>query len=87
MRFAAGWFVKLIEQRNGLEITAFVIVGWVGVKLAVYALSHPSLHVIPEAFSHSVAWKASFYIVLVVIAASGWFLSGLSKAKTNQQRG
>ncbi|SDW21929.1 integral membrane protein, YkoY family [Marinococcus luteus] len=75
MRFAAGKFVTLLEKRPGLEITAFVIVGWVGVKLAVYALSHPSLHIIPEAFSHSPLWKASFYIVLVMIAVSGWFLS------------
>lgn len=75
MRFAAGKFVTLLEKRPGLEITAFVIVGWVGIKLAVYALSHPALHIIPEAFSHSPLWKASFYIVLVVIAVSGWFLS------------
>lgn len=81
MRFAAGKFVTLLEKRPGLEITAFVIVGWVGVKLAVYALSHPALHIIPEAFSHSPLWKASFYILLVVIAVSGWFLSSPKAAE------
>ncbi|WP_022793552.1 TerC family protein [Marinococcus halotolerans] len=81
MRFAAGKFVTLLEKRPGLEITAFVIVGWVGVKLAVYSLSHPTLHIIPEAFSHSPLWKASFYIVLVVIAVSGWFLSSPKAAE------
>ncbi|MEH7303203.1 TerC family protein, partial [Neobacillus drentensis] len=41
MRFAANLFVKLLEKKPGLEIAAFTIVGWVGVKLAVYTLSHP----------------------------------------------
>lgn len=75
MRFAANLFVNLLHKKPGLEIAAFVIVGWVGVKLAVYTLSHPALHVIPESFAHSTAWKATFYIVLVAIALGGWFLS------------
>ncbi|WP_053360386.1 TerC family protein [Bacillus sp. FJAT-27251] len=75
MRFAAGLFVKLLERRPGLEVAAFVIVGWVGVKLAVLTLSHPALGIISEHFAHSTAWKATFYIVLIGIAAGGWFLS------------
>lgn len=75
MRFAANMFVKLLESRPGLEIAAFGIVGWVGVKLAVYTLSHPALGVLSESFAHSKAWKVSFYVVLVGIAAAGWFLS------------
>ncbi|MFB5663865.1 TerC family protein [Alteribacillus sp. HJP-4] len=75
MRFAATLFVKLLHKRPGLEIAAFVIVGWVGVKLAVYTLAHPALGIIPEDFAHSTLWKTTFYIVLVLIAASGWFLS------------
>ena len=47
--------------------------GWV--KLLVQTLSHPSLSIISEGFSHSTAWKATFYIVLVGIAVAGWFLS------------
>jgi YkoY family integral membrane protein len=75
MRFAANQFVKLLEKRPGLEIAAFAIVGWVGVKLAVYTLSHPSLAFLNEEFAHSTEWKVSFYLVLVGIAAAGWFLS------------
>ncbi|WP_160719070.1 TerC family protein [Bacillus sp. USDA818B3_A] len=75
MRFAANQFVKLLEKRPGLEIAAFTIVGWVGVKLAVYTLSHPSLEVLNEDFAHSIQWKVSFYLVLIGIAAAGWFLS------------
>jgi YkoY family integral membrane protein len=76
MRFAANLFVKLLESRPTLEIAAFVIVGWVGVKLAVHTLAHPSLHVIPHDFADSTGWKLTFYVVLLLIALGGWFLSG-----------
>ncbi len=84
MRFAANQFVKLLESRPGLEIAAFAIVGWVGVKLAVYTLSHPALAVLSEEFAHSTEWKFTFYAVLVGIAAAGWFFSkdqAVEKAK------
>ena len=75
MRFAANVFVKLLNSRPGLEIAAFMIVGWVGVKLSVYSLSHPALAIMPEEFAESPAWKISFYAVLVLVAMGGWFLS------------
>jgi YkoY family integral membrane protein len=75
MRFAANLFVKLLQSRPGLEITAFLIVGWVGIKLLVHTLSHPELTVIPEGFAETTAWKTIFYIVLLLIAVGGWFLS------------
>ncbi|MFS0838861.1 TerC family protein [Paenibacillus sp. 1P03SA] len=75
MRFAASYFVNLLNRRPGLEIAAFVIVGWVGVKLIVYTLSHPALAVLPEGFAKLPAWKYTFYGVLVLIALCGWFLS------------
>lgn len=75
MRFAATLFVKLLHARPGLEIAAFAIVGWVGVKLAVLTLGHPDVGVISYEFAHSSAWKLTFYIVLIGIAATGWFLS------------
>ncbi|WP_379130685.1 TerC family protein [Paenibacillus sp. sgz500958] len=75
MRFAASFFVKLLHSRPGLEVAAFFIVGWVGVKLAVITLAHPALGVLSESFAHSTWWKATFYVVLVIIAAVGWFMS------------
>lgn len=75
MRFAANFFVKLLQTRPGLEIAAFAIVGWVGVKLAVFTLGHKDVGVIPYEFAHSTTWKIIFYAVLVLIAAAGWFLS------------
>lgn len=83
MRFAASFFVKLLHSRPGLEVAAFFIVGWVGVKLAVITLAHPSLGVLSEDFAHSTWWKATFYIVLVIIAAAGWFMSS-KQAEENE---
>ncbi|QJC50296.1 TerC family protein [Paenibacillus albicereus] len=86
MRFAANAFVKLLEARPSLEIAAFVIVGWVGVKLAVHTLSHPSLHVIPHDFAESTGWKLVFYGVLVAIAVTGWFMSGRKTGKQDEAK-
>lgn len=73
MRFAANVFVGLLAKRPGLEIAAFTIVGWVGVKLAVLVLAHNDIGLIPHDFPHSTGWKLTFYIVLVLIAVFGWF--------------
>lgn len=75
MRFAANYFVTLLQTRPGLEIAAFMIVGWVGVKLVVLTLSHPDIAIISYEFAHSGLWKGIFYSVLVGIAAGGWFFS------------
>lgn len=75
MRFAANYFVKLLASKPGLEIAAFAIVGWVGVKLAVLTLGHPDVGIISYEFAHSLQWKLIFYTVLIGIALAGWFLS------------
>lgn len=82
MRFAANLFVKLLHSRPGLEIAAFAIVGWVGVKLAVLTLGHKDIGVLPYDFAHSTEWKLIFYIVLIGIAVAGWFLT---KEKPEEQ--
>lgn len=76
IKFAADWFVKLLEKRPGLETVAFLIVAWVGVKLAVITLSHKDVGILPETFSHSTGWTIIFWGVLMGIAVIGWFLSG-----------
>ncbi|MGF7047148.1 YkoY family integral membrane protein [Paenibacillus sp. DS2015] len=84
MRFAASYFVKLLHSRPGLEIAAFFIVGWVGVKLAVITLAHPSLGVLSESFAHGTLWKTTFYIILVLIAVLGWFLSSKNEEHSEE---
>lgn len=75
MRFAANLFVRLLHSRPGLEIAAFAIVGWVGVKLAVLTLGHKDIGIIPYEFAHSTEWKLIFYSVLILIALAGWFFT------------
>src|SRR5699024_2480646 len=75
MRFSANMFVGLLRKRPGLVVAAFVIVGWVGIKLTVLVLGLPDVAVLPIVFVHSTVWKAIFYIGLVIIAAVGWFVS------------
>ncbi len=86
MRFAANMFVKLLHTKPGLETAAFLIVGWVGVKLAVYTLSHPELALLPEGFAKSPLWKGTFYVVLLLIALGGWFLSPKKEAETSNSK-
>ncbi|XQY93047.1 TerC family protein [Metabacillus sp. HB246100] len=86
MRFAANFFVKLLHTRPGLEIAAFLIVGWVGVKLTVYTLFHPELAILPTDFAKSPEWKITFYVVLLLIAAGGWFLSKEKKEEEAQSK-
>ncbi|WP_410489188.1 TerC family protein [Bacillus changyiensis] len=79
MRFAASAFVNLLKKRPSLETAAFVIVGWVGVKLTLYTLAHPQIHIISHHFIHSGTWKLIFWGVLIAIAFGGWFMSNPKK--------
>ncbi|WP_079527810.1 TerC family protein [Halobacillus hunanensis] len=76
IKFAADWFVKLLDKRPGLETVAFLIVAWVGVKLAVITLSHENVGILPHSFPHSTVWTIIFWGVLIGIAVIGWFFSG-----------
>lgn len=78
IRFAARQFVVLLEKYPSLETAAFLIVGWVGVKLVVLTLSHPKLQIIDEAFPHSTIWKSIFWVVLLGIAVGG-YLTAMAK--------
>ena len=73
IKYAATWFVKLLDQRPALETTAYAIVAWVGVKLAVITLAHEDIAVLDHDFPHSTLWTTIFYGVLVTIALVGWF--------------
>ncbi|TWI54075.1 TerC family protein [Halalkalibacter nanhaiisediminis] len=75
MRFAASYFVTLLDRRPGLETAAYLVVAWVGVKLAVYAMAHPDLAIISQDFAKGTTWKIIFWSVLLIIGVSGWFLS------------
>lgn len=86
MRFAANMFVDLLNRRPGLEVAAFVIVGWVGIKLAVLVLGHEEVNIISEQFVHSTGWKMTFYLGLLIIAIAGWFLSDLGNKNKGEEK-
>ena len=85
MRFAAHKFVSLLQKRPSLETAAFVIVGWVGVKLAVLAASHHSVGLLPHGFAESAPWKISFWVVLLLIVLIGWFTSNEKKNEAHSK--
>jgi YkoY family integral membrane protein len=91
IKFAATWFVQLLAKRPALETTAYAIVAWVGVKLAVITLAHEDIGVLDHDFPHSPAWTLIFYGVLVGIALIGWFApekkSFQINPKGNKKRG
>lgn len=80
MRFAAHKFVQILEKYPQLETAAFVIVGWVGVKLLVMTLSHENVGILPHDFPHSTPWTIVFWTVLVGIVVVG-VLMGVKKNK------
>lgn len=82
IRFAAAWFLKILAKRPALETTAYVIVAWVGVKLAIITLAHEDIGLIPHDFPHGTVWTLIFYGVLVAIALIGWFSPQKAKAES-----
>ena len=88
MRFAAHIFVQLLQKRPSLETAAFFIVGWVGVKLAVFALAHPSVGLLPHHFPESGVWKITFWAVLLGIVVIAFLLSGReAKMAKSEEKG
>lgn len=86
MRFAATWFVELLNKYPGLEGAAFAIVGWVGIKLVIMVLAHPDIGVLPEAFPHSALWQTIFWVVLVGLVLIGWLTSAIGNKKKGNQK-
>jgi len=83
MRFAAQWFVKVLNDYPSLETAAFLIVGWVGVKLVVLTLSHERVGILPVELPHSTAWEVTFWVVLVAIALVGYLVGVRNKQHTH----
>lgn len=75
MRFAATVFVKLLDKRPSLEVAAFLLVTWVGIKLVIVTLAHDGLGILPHDFPESTLWHVIFYGVMILIALWGWFSS------------
>ena len=75
MRYAANIFIRVLEKEPGLEVAAFLIVGWVGIKLFVIAAAHEKLALIPADFPHSTLWTVIFWAVLLGLLVWGVLVS------------
>ena len=75
MRFAATYFVELLNKYPNLEAAAFAIVGWVGIKLLVIVLAHDEIALIPHDFPHGIVWQSIFWTVLLALVIIGWITS------------
>ena len=75
MRYAANIFIRVLEKKPGLEVAAFLIVGWVGIKLFVIAAAHEKLALIPADFPHSTLWTVIFWAVLLGLLVWGVLVS------------
>ena len=75
MRFAATIFVKLLDKRPKLEVAAFLLVTWVGIKLVIVTLSHEAIGVLPADVPESTLWHVIFFGTMILIALWGWFSS------------
>ncbi|MBS4206232.1 TerC family protein [Lederbergia citrea] len=85
IRFAAGLFVRLLTKRPSLEKAAMLLVGWVGVKLLMHTLAHPSVNIISHDFVEGIIWKSIFWSVMLLIALGGWFLSKEKTEEANEE--
>ena len=81
MRYAANIFIRVLETKPGLEIAAFLIVGWVGIKLFVIAAAHEKLALIPHDFPHSTLWTVIFWVVLLGLLVWGVLVSKRFESK------
>lgn len=81
MRFAANFFIKILKEQPGLELAAFLIVAWVGIKLFVIAAANPSLGFLPHDFPHGTIWTITFWAVLFGLALFGVWYSKKINAK------
>lgn len=83
IRVAATYLIKLMNKYPVLEKAAYVIVAWVGIKLAIFTLAHPKIGVIPEGFVHGALWNTIFWVVLLLIVAVS-VLSSMRKKKREE---
>ncbi len=76
MRLVARFFVRLLEKHPRLEHAAYLIVGWIGVKLSIVTLGHPAVGVLPEELPQATWYKVLFWGVMGGLFLWGFLSSG-----------
>jgi len=83
MRYAASWFIKLLEKFPNLEHAAYLVIGWISVKLALEAASNWQ-----ESLGHAWHWHLPpwlFWIITFALFGVG-FLGGRNADKGSQRQ-
>lgn len=70
LRFAAGFFIKLLERFPFLEHMAYLIVGWAGIKLLVYS-GHNFTKLTKPGFDIPIMPPILFWGVMAVLLIGG----------------
>lgn len=85
LRFAAGYFIRLLERFPALDTMAYVLVGWVGVKLAFMAVHNYAESVVKAGGTPVVNLPAMptwlFWTVLGTIVVLGTIYAKRSEVK------
>lgn len=70
MRFVAGGFLKLLDRFPGLEKGAYILVGWIGLKLALITC-HEEIAGFPKIMHPAIFWS-----VMAIIFFGSMFWKG-----------
>ncbi|WP_037985701.1 TerC family protein [Thalassobacillus devorans] len=86
IRIAATYVVKYMKKYPTIEKAAFIIVAWVGVKLAIHTLENKNvtLGLIHEGFTHSLWWKVIFWGVMIMIIVIAAIIAKRKNTASNQ---
>jgi predicted tellurium resistance membrane protein TerC len=82
LRFAATLFIRLLEKYPLLDHLAYVLIGWVGVKLAMMAAHNFTIAQFGEPKVPEMS-QLVFWSVMAVLVVGGTFLA-VSKAKQEE---
>ncbi len=73
LRFAASFFVKLLDQFPDLDHVAYLLVGWVGVKLGFMAVHNYGINAKLPAVTAELPPLVFWSVLLGIAAIGSWF--------------
>ncbi|MCC6442683.1 MAG: TerC family protein [Armatimonadetes bacterium] len=82
LRLVAGMFIALLRKYPALDHTAYVITGWVSVKLFINSYESYAATVLHSPFDHHLLPKSIFWAVMALIAVLGFAYAVRQKAKS-----
>ena len=85
MRFVANTFVKVLEKFPALESSAFLLVGWIGLKLVYIGLEHAD-HILKIGVGLPKYPSWLFWSVMVIILAGGILISIKKKKLSSEHK-